>query len=77
MYIPQAKLKEFSKRRYVSPTVFAAYYAALGDRDRAFEWLERAYRQRATGLIELEVSYVWDNLRTDPRFHSLEGRVGF
>ncbi|MGC9952391.1 MAG: winged helix-turn-helix domain-containing protein [Bryobacteraceae bacterium] len=72
-----AKLKEFSKQRYVSPLMFAAYYAACGDRDRAFEWLERGYRQRAPGLIELEVSYVWDNLRTDPRFHSLERRAGF
>ena len=72
-----AKLNEFSKQNYVSPLAFAEYYAALGDRDRAFEWLERGYRQRAPGLIELEVSYVWDNLRTDPRFHSLERRVGF
>ena len=72
-----AKLKEFSNQNYVSPLMFAEYYAALGDRDRAFEWLERAYRQRAPGLIELEVSYVWDNLRTDPRFRSLERRVGF
>ena len=72
-----AKLKELSKQSYVSPLTFAAYYAALGDRDRAFEWLERGYRQRTPSLIELEVSYVWDNLRTDQRFHSLERRVGF
>ncbi|MGA3040091.1 MAG: winged helix-turn-helix domain-containing protein [Bryobacteraceae bacterium] len=72
-----AKLREFSRQHYVRPLAFAGYYAALGDRDRAFEWLERGYRQRAPGLIELEVSYVWDNLRTDQRFHSLERRVGF
>jgi len=72
-----AQLQQFSKQNYVSPLVFAAYYAAFRDRDRAFEWLERAYRERTPGLIGLEVSYVWDNLRTDPRFHSLERRVGF
>jgi Tfp pilus assembly protein PilF len=72
-----AKLKEFSKEHYVSPLMFAGYYAALGDRDRAFEWLERGYKQHAAGLIELEVSYVWDKLRTDQRFQSLERRVGF
>ena len=72
-----AKLKEFSKQNYVSPLTFAGYYAALGDRNRAFEWLEGSYRQRAPDLTELEVSYVWDNLRTDQRFHSLERRVGF
>jgi TolB-like protein/DNA-binding winged helix-turn-helix (wHTH) protein/Tfp pilus assembly protein PilF len=72
-----SKLEEFSRQNYVSPLSFAGYYAALGDRDRAFEWLEKGYRQRAPPMIALEVSYVWDNLRTDPRFHSLERRVGF
>ncbi len=71
------KLTKSSRQNYVSPLMFAGYYAALGDRDRAFEWLERGYQQRVPGLIELEVSYVWDNLRTDQRFHSLERRVGF
>jgi hypothetical protein len=28
-------------------------------------------------LISLEVNYFWDNLRNDPRFHSLEQRIGF
>ncbi len=72
-----ARLEEFSKHSYVSPLMFAGYYAGAGDRDRAFEWLERSYRQRAPGLIKLEVSYVWDNLRADQRFRSLERRVGF
>jgi TolB-like protein/DNA-binding winged helix-turn-helix (wHTH) protein/Tfp pilus assembly protein PilF len=70
-------LKDFSKQNYVSPLSFAAYYAALGDRDRAFDWLEKAYRQRTPSLISLEVNYFWDNLRNDPRFHSLEQRIGF
>jgi TolB-like protein/DNA-binding winged helix-turn-helix (wHTH) protein len=72
-----ARLQEFARQHYVSPLAFAAYYTALGDRDRAFEWLDRGYRQRAPGLIELEVSYLWDGLRADPRFHSLERRIGF
>jgi TolB-like protein/DNA-binding winged helix-turn-helix (wHTH) protein len=72
-----AKLQEFSKLHYVSPLRFAGYYAALPDRNRAFGWLEEGYRQRAPGLIELEVGYVWDPLRTDPRFQSLERRVAF
>jgi tetratricopeptide (TPR) repeat protein len=72
-----SKLEEFSRQNYVSPLSFAGYYAALGDRDRAFEWLERGYRQRAPSMIALDVSYGWDNLRTDPRFQALERRVGF
>lgn len=53
------------------------YYAALGDRERAFAWLEKAYRERTPGLIGLEVGFEWDSLRTDPRFQSLERRIGF
>lgn len=71
------RLKEFSHQHYVDPLVFAGYYAAAGDRNRAFEWLETGYRQRVPSLIELEVGYVWDPLRTDRRFHSLERRVAF
>src|SRR5581483_1472169 len=72
-----AKLTEFSRHNYVSPVTFATCYAAMGDRDKAFEWLEKAYKERATGLISLEVNSGLDNLRADPRFHDLERRVGF
>ena len=72
-----ARLKEFSNGNYVSPLDFARYYAALPDRNRAFEFLEKAYREHAPGLIALEVAYEWDTLRTDVRFQSLERRVGF
>jgi hypothetical protein len=65
------------KRNYISPLDFARYYAALPDRDRAFGFLEKAYREHAPGLIALEVAYEWDTLRTDARFQSLERRVGF
>jgi TolB-like protein/Tfp pilus assembly protein PilF len=72
-----AELTEFSKHSYVSPLSFAEYYAALGHRDKAFQWLERAYQERATEMIDLEVNYRFDTLRSDPRFHDLERRVGF
>jgi tetratricopeptide (TPR) repeat protein len=71
------ELTEFSKHSYVSPLSFAEYYAALGDRDKAFQWLERAYRDRATEMIDLDVNYRFDTLRSDPRFQNLEKRVGF
>lgn len=49
----------------------------MGERDKAFEWLEKAYKERATGLISLDVNSRLDTLRSDPRFHDLERRVGF
>ncbi|HKW17270.1 MAG TPA: winged helix-turn-helix domain-containing protein [Terriglobales bacterium] len=71
------KLTEFSRQNYVSPVTFASCYAAMGERDKAFDWLEKAYKERAPGLISLEVNSGLDNLRADPRFHDLERRVGF
>ncbi len=72
-----ARLTAFSKQEYVSPMIFAEYYAGLGDRDAAMAWLERSYREHASGLISLAVNYKWDSLRSDPRFQDLLRRVGF
>jgi TolB-like protein/DNA-binding winged helix-turn-helix (wHTH) protein/Flp pilus assembly protein TadD len=72
-----ASMKEDARHDYISPMEFAECYAALGDREQAFEWLERAYREHATSMIHLEVNYYFDTLRTDPRFRDLERRVGF
>ena len=70
-------LTEFARHNYVSPVEFATCYAALGDRDRAFKYLDSGYRQHDTWMIALEVNFGLDNLRTDPRFQELERRVGF
>jgi len=72
-----SELTEFSRHSYVSPLDFAAYYAAVGDRDKAFQYLAAAYRQHNTWMIALEVNPGLDNLRTDPRFQEFERRVGF
>ena len=52
-------------------------YAQFGERDAAFQWLEEAYRGRATQLINLEVHPAWDPLRDDPRFKDLVRRLNF
>ena len=64
-------------QNYVDPGSVAAVYADLDDRDNAFEWLERAYRERSTRLYSLRVTpSVWDSIRSDPRFQDLVRRVG-
>src|SRR5437667_11889397 len=45
----------------------ADIYAYRGDKDRAFEWLERARRQRDAGLPGLRTDPYLANLRVDPR----------
>lgn len=72
-----AELTEFSRHNYVSPLDFAAYYAALSDRDKAFDYLDKAYRQHDTWLVTLNVNPRLDNLRSDPRFGELTRRIGF
>lgn len=60
----------------LSPDGVAALYAAAGDKEKAMEWLERAYRQRAFGLIFLGVAPEFDPLRSDAQFRDLVRRVG-
>jgi TolB-like protein/Flp pilus assembly protein TadD len=54
----------------------AAGYAALADRDQAFEWLERAYRDRDFTFELLRYEPYWDGIRSDPRFADLLHRIG-
>jgi len=71
-----AQLKELSKRRYVHPVLVAAVYAALGQKEDAFEWLERGYRVHSRDLLELKYDPHFATLRSDSRFVDLVRRVG-
>lgn len=55
----------------------AELYARLGDPDRAFALLERAFALRLFALLFLNVDPAWDELRDDPRFRDLMRRIGF
>ena len=70
------ELKETSRQRYVSPHEMAMIYAGLGQKDQAFDWLEKAYADRAWRLPFLKVEPRFDHLRPDPRFTNLVRRVG-
>ncbi|HYE66088.1 MAG TPA: protein kinase, partial [Pyrinomonadaceae bacterium] len=70
------KLRKLSKRRYVSPYWIAIIYTGLGEREQAFEWLEKAYEERFDWLIFLKVEPMFDSLRSEARFADLMRRVG-
>ena len=70
------ELKRESTRRYVPSYGIATIYVALGMKDEAFAWLERAYQERSEWMVYLKVSPVLDDLRSDPRFPDLLQRVG-
>lgn len=64
------------KAGYVPARSFVYVYAGLGERDRAFEWLERAYRERDPMLFWLRAVPVFEPLRQDPRFDEMLHRIG-
>jgi hypothetical protein len=55
----------------------ALVHAGLGEKDQAFEWLERAYAERDKGMLFLLVDQTLDPLRSDPRFDDLVRRMNF
>jgi hypothetical protein len=65
-----------SKSEYVSATTMAFVYSALGDKDKAIEWLEKGYEERSFQMQFLKVDPRWDSLRDDPRFQEISKKVG-
>jgi eukaryotic-like serine/threonine-protein kinase len=57
------------------PEMIGFIYARLGDRDRAFEWLERGIERRSDRLLWLAVDPRADPLRADTRFRALLGAL--
>ncbi len=56
--------------------LMALVYAALGDKDRAFQWLEGAFRDRALSMLLVKTDPRVDSLRSDPRYAELLRRMG-
>jgi TolB-like protein/Tfp pilus assembly protein PilF len=70
------ELDEMSTTRYVCPFASALIHLGLGEHDRAFVSLNRAYEERSLWLIFLKTWPVLDPIRSDPRFQDLLRRVG-
>jgi len=70
-----AQLDEMAKEQYVAPVDFAYVYAALGDRDRAMEYLQRGYEDQSEMMLFLQLYGMYGGLNGDPRFQELRRRV--
>jgi TolB-like protein/tetratricopeptide (TPR) repeat protein/tRNA A-37 threonylcarbamoyl transferase component Bud32 len=70
------RLDSLSKTQYVTAYAVALIHTALGQRDSAFAWLDRAVEERTHWLVWLNRDLRWKPLRGDPRFPSLVRRVG-
>ena len=63
-------------KQYVSPAELAILYLGLGDKEGAFQSLEKAYAERDLQLQNLKSDPRYDDLHNDPRFADLVRRVG-
>jgi len=54
----------------------AGAHARLGEKDAAFEWLDRAFEERAIFILYVKVHPFFANLRGDPRLAALAKRIG-
>jgi TolB-like protein len=64
------------KTGYSSSYNIAALYAALGNKDEAFKWLNTAYQERDWQMEALKTDFLLDALHSDPRFPELVRKVG-
>lgn len=69
-------LESLSRHTYVSPWLFAIIYPDLGDKERAFFWLEKCYQGREHDLVFSKVWPMFNSLHSDPRYQELMKRVG-
>jgi tetratricopeptide (TPR) repeat protein len=63
-------------QRYVDPYTVATLYSALGQRDKAFDWLERTYQQRSASVVFINFDPLFSSFHSDPRFQDLIRRAG-
>ncbi|MGH9967013.1 MAG: tetratricopeptide repeat protein [Pyrinomonadaceae bacterium] len=69
------ELESESARRYVPSAGLAVVFAALGEKDKAFVWLEKDVTERTPRPPLFSVNPVFDDLRDDPRFADLVRRI--
>ena len=69
------RLENQAEQQYVDPEAFALVYVGLGNKDRAFEWLNKAIDDRQGWVTFIKAEPMLDNLRPDPRFDDLLRRM--
>ena len=69
------RLLERSKHEYISPDTIATLYIRLDDKDKAFEWLNKALEARDIRFTYLVADPRFDNIRSDPRYSALLQRA--
>jgi TolB-like protein/Tfp pilus assembly protein PilF len=70
------QLNALSKEKYIPPKNVVVIFAALGEKEKAFEWLEKSYQDHSLGVgLSMKSFPGFDTLRSDPRFADLLRRM--
>ncbi len=69
------RFREIAKTQYIATCRIASIHVALGDRDKAFEELDKAFEVRDWELYRLNADTYWIPLRDDPRFKEMLKRL--
>jgi len=72
-----SQLLERRAREFVPATAMAYIYLGLAEHDEALQWLEVAYLEHDVSLIWLKEAWIYDPLRSDPRFQTILDRMDF
>ena len=54
----------------------AVYYCEIGEKEKALDWLDKAYEWKVSGLPSINAMPEFNNLRNEPRFQELLGKMG-
>ncbi len=71
------RFSEQCTRGEISPIGLSSLYVALGKKQRALDWLQKAYEQRDPYMVFIRVDWAFDPLRSAPRFQALLRRMNF
>jgi len=70
------ELEEMAKRQYVNSSAFAAIYLGLGEKEKALDWLDKAYENQESACWLLKVDPIYDSVRKEPRFQAILKKIG-
>lgn len=70
------KRMESATSHYIPSYFFAIQSAAADDKEKAFQYLEKAFHEKDAGLVMFKVEQVWDKYRDEPRYKEMLDRLG-
>jgi tetratricopeptide (TPR) repeat protein len=70
-------LLERSKQGYVPSFFLSMFYFTLENKEKGFEWLEKAYNERDSFMVFIKINEPFESVRSDPRLIDLLRRMGF